>query len=53
MELNTDYKGTLKPLNFESSMDYNQVFIERNGFLPSLSILDLIFNEGPSSKDFL
>lgn len=53
MELNTDYKETLKPLNFESSMDYNQVFIERNGFLPNLSILDLIFNEGPSSKDFL
>ncbi len=53
MELNTDYMETLNPLNVESSMDYNQVFIEKNGFLPNLSILDLIFNEGPSSKDFI
>lgn len=53
IELNTDYKETLEPSNFQSSMDYNQVFIEKNGFLLNLSILDLIFNEGPSSKDFL
>jgi hypothetical protein len=53
VELNTDYKETLKPSNFESYLDYNQVFIEKIGFLPNLSILDLIFNEGPTSKDFL
>lgn len=53
VELNTDYKETLKPSNFQSSKDYNQVFIEKNGFLANLSILDLIFNEGPSSNDYL
>lgn len=28
---------------------YNQVFQEKHGFLPNLSILDLMFNEGPNS----
>jgi len=29
------------------SMEYRQVFSDRLGFQPNLSILDLIFNEGP------
>jgi hypothetical protein len=32
---------------------YTQVFSERFGFLPDLSILDLLFNEGPSSGSIL
>ena len=28
---------------------YHQVFEEKHGFLPNLSILDLMFNEGPTS----
>ena len=28
---------------------YTQVFSEKSGFLPNLSILDLLFNEGPNS----
>lgn len=32
---------------------YAQVFIERSGFLPNLSILDLLFNLGPDTRDFL
>lgn len=32
---------------------YKQVFEEKIGFLPNLSILDLLFNEGPSSKQVL
>ncbi len=28
---------------------YQQVFYERNGFLPNLSVLDLLFNTGPGS----
>ncbi|MBE7639154.1 hypothetical protein GUB10_02315 [Salegentibacter sp. BLCTC] len=32
---------------------YTQVFQEKHGFLPNLSILDLIFNEGPNSLNFL
>ena len=32
---------------------YIQVFSEKNGFLPNLSILDLIFNEGPNAVEYL
>jgi hypothetical protein len=33
--------------------EYTQVFTERCGFVPGLSILDLIFNIGPESKGYL
>ena len=32
---------------------YTQVFEEKNGFIPNLSILDLLFNEGRHTKDYL
>lgn len=32
---------------------YPQVFQDKNGFLPDLSILDLMFNEGPNSINYL
>ncbi|GHE45107.1 WbqC family protein [Sphingobacterium griseoflavum] len=32
---------------------YYQVFEERHGFLPELSVIDLLFNQGPQSKNFL
>lgn len=32
---------------------YFQVFEERNGFIPNLSIVDLLFNQGPQSKKYL
>ncbi len=32
---------------------YHQVFSEKYGFIQNLSILDLLFNEGPSTKDIL
>ena len=32
---------------------YIQVFEERIGFISNLSILDLLFNEGPASKSYL
>jgi hypothetical protein len=32
---------------------YPQVFIERQGFLPNLSIIDLLFNLGPESPGYL
>lgn len=37
----------------ENSESYFQVFAERHGFQPNLSILDLIFNEGPVAMDYL
>ncbi len=33
--------------------EYTQVFTEKFGFLPNLSILDLIFNEGPNAHTVL
>jgi hypothetical protein len=32
---------------------YIQVFSDRHGFIPNLSILDLLFNMGPESKTYL
>ena len=32
---------------------YNQVFQEKKGFIPDLSILDLMFNEGPNAVNYL
>ena len=32
---------------------YTQVFNEKHGFIPNLSILDLLFNEGRHAKDYL
>lgn len=32
---------------------YYQVFDDRYGFLPNLSIVDLLFNQGPQAKQFI
>ena len=36
-------------INFE----YTQVFSDKNGFIPNLSIFDLLFNQGPKTVDLL
>lgn len=36
-----------------STPRYIQVFEERHGFMPNLSILDLLFNEGPNATLYL
>ena len=36
-----------------SQKPYTQVFHDRHGFLENLSVLDLIFNEGPAALDYL
>ena len=43
--LTTDELFTVKP--------YNQVFETRYGFIPNLSILDLLFNQGPKAADYI
>lgn len=32
---------------------YTQVFVEKHGFIPNVSILDLLFNEGMHAADYL
>ncbi len=42
-----------KPRLHKTYTPYYQVFMEKNGFIEDLSVLDLIFNMGPESRDFL
>ncbi len=42
-------KGRLVPVTEK----YDQVFGERHGFLPNLSVLDLLFNEGTNALTYL
>ena len=42
-----------KDLEKFKEIKYNQVFQEKQSFLPNLSILDLLCNEGPLAKQFL
>ncbi len=42
-----------KPGHPESVSRYRQVFGDRHGFLPDLSILDLLMNLGPESEGYL
>lgn len=42
-----------KPDSTFSAKPYTQVFSDRFDFLPNLSILDLLFNQGPNTEFFL
>jgi hypothetical protein len=42
------YSG--KPLSF---IEYTQTFSNKYSFIPNLSIIDLLFNEGPGALEFL
>ena len=42
-------KNNQTDINFE----YTQVFSDKNGFIPNLSIFDLLFNQGPKTVDLL
>ena len=50
-----DFRNSIHPKK-ETDMQqkpYFQVFEERNGFLKNLSIIDLLFNQGPQSVNYL
>jgi hypothetical protein len=54
----TSFIDSYSPQNFnrhttEISVTYNQVFEDKTGFFPNLSVLDLMFNEGSNSKQVL
>ncbi|MDC0230845.1 WbqC family protein [Aureispira] len=55
-----DFRNTILPKNYTFSDDiefnahsYPQVFEDRHGFLPNLSILDLLFCTGPEASHYL
>ena len=50
-----DYRNSIHPKRSAQIIvnSYFQVFEERNGFLPNLSIVDLLFNQGPQSSKYL
>ncbi len=54
-----DYRETIHPKRDLSSdplfvpLTYRQVFVERIGFKANLSIIDLLFNEGPNARSVL
>lgn len=50
-----DFRERIHPKNrvHATSATYHQVFADRHGFLPDLSIVDLLFNQGPQSTEFL
>lgn len=54
-EVEVDYRNTISPkkqFTFEEK-PYYQVFEERYGFIPNLSIVDLLFNQGPQTTNYL
>ena len=55
-----DYRDEIHPKNRSNKQDstfqpafYYQVFQDRYGFIPNLSIIDLLFNEGPNAENIL
>ncbi|NRD22783.1 WbqC family protein [Winogradskyella litoriviva] len=44
---------TNRNFKVDSFQTYTQVFTEKHGFISNLSILDLIFNEGPNTELYL
>jgi WbqC-like protein family. len=51
-----DYRRSLhpkKPSPVGDGPQYYQVFESKHGFIPNLSIVDLLFNHGPQSTSYL
>ncbi|WP_293907898.1 WbqC family protein [Sphingobacterium sp. UBA5670] len=51
-----DYRQIIHPKKesiLSHPKEYFQVFSDKNGFYPDLSIIDLLFNQGPQSKSYL
>lgn len=54
-DVDNDFRESFHPKrkvngNFDP---YPQVFTDEHGFIPNLSVIDLLFNEGPAAFDYL
>jgi hypothetical protein len=54
LTVDNDFRETIGPKSKAGDADfvpkpYHQVFQEKLGFLPNLSVVDLLFNKGPES----
>jgi hypothetical protein len=52
----SDFRSKLhfkNPVQAAPAKEYYQVFGDRSGFLPNMSIVDLLFSQGPQAKNFL
>ncbi len=54
-ETHTDFTEQFHPKKEKEHKmpPYAQVFAHKHGFLPNLSVFDLLFNEGPAAYDYL
>lgn len=51
-----DFRNSISPkfeIEEKKFKPYTQVFSDKHGFKPNLSILDLLFNKGPQAVEFL
>lgn len=54
--LDQDFRFSISPKHVSKSINlppYSQVFQEKSGYIPNLSIIDLLFNEGPGTLEYL
>lgn len=55
-EFQTENKANFLNFDFEKELEipqYHQVFSDKSGFIGNLSILDLLFNEGPMARNWI
>lgn len=52
-EIQLDYLNAKTPLKSNHFPPYHQVFENKNGFIPNLSVIDLLFNLGPETEQYL